>query len=217
MQEYLAAIPIGVFLSFMIGPVFFVLLETAATKGIKEALLFDFGVILGDTAFILIAYFSSYKLLMQVKDNPKLYFFGGAIMFLYGVFSLYQTRKEGIKNIANVVLEPTKAQNYKLILKGFLLNFMNIGVLGFWLGILINIGAKLNMNGAKIALFFFVTISSYFITDIGKVTLAKQLKKKLTPLRIFKIKKIVAWIIIIFGLFLTLKTYLPLDKINIHF
>ncbi len=216
MQEYVAAIPIGVFLSFMIGPVFFVLLETAATKSIKEALLFDIGVLLGDTAFILIAYFSSYKLLMQLKDNPKLYFFGGAIMFVYGVFSLVQTKKEGIKSINNITLEP-KSQNYKLVLKGFLLNFMNIGVLGFWLGILINIGPKLNMDGAKIALFFFITISSYFITDIGKVTLAKQLKKKLTPLRIFKIKKIVAWIIIIFGLFLIIKIYLPLDKIKIHF
>jgi len=34
-----AAIPLGFFLSFMIGPVFFVLLETAALKGFKASCL----------------------------------------------------------------------------------------------------------------------------------------------------------------------------------
>jgi len=38
----------GFFLAFMVGPVFFVLLETSATKGIKEAIFFDLGVILAD-------------------------------------------------------------------------------------------------------------------------------------------------------------------------
>ena len=52
-----AAIPLGFFLSFMIGPVFFVLLETAALKGFKAALVFDLGVILADIIFISAAYF----------------------------------------------------------------------------------------------------------------------------------------------------------------
>jgi threonine/homoserine/homoserine lactone efflux protein len=214
MQEYLAAIPIGIFLSFMIGPVFFVLLETAATKSIKEALFFDLGVILGDITFIFIAYFSSYALLMKLKDNPKLYFFGGLIMLLYGVVSYLGTRRKNTENIENIkFLVDDKVPFYKLVLKGFLLNFMNIGVLGFWLGILINIGPKLDMNGSKIALYFALIILGYFIMDVIKVLIAKQLKSKLTALKIRKIKLIVAWIIIVFGFFLMIKTYLPLDKI----
>jgi threonine/homoserine/homoserine lactone efflux protein len=214
MQEYLAAIPIGIFLSFMIGPVFFVLLETAATKSIKEALFFDLGVILGDIAFILIAYFSSYALLIKLKDNPKLYFFGGLIMLLYGVISYLGTRRKKPENIEVIkFLVDDKVPVYKLVLKGFLLNFMNIGVLGFWLGILINIGPKLDMNGSKIALYFTLIILGYFIMDVIKVLIAKQLKSKLTPLKIRKIKLTVAWIIIVFGFFLMIKTYLPLNKI----
>jgi len=214
MQEYLAAIPIGIFLSFMIGPVFFVLLETAATKSIKEALFFDLGVILGDIAFILIAYFSSYALLIKLKDNPKLYFFGGLIMLLYGVISYLGTKRKSPENIATVkFLVDDKVPVYKLVLKGFLLNFMNIGVLGFWLGILINIGPKLDMNGTKIFMYFTLIILGYFMMDVFKVLAAKQLKSKLTPVKIRQIKLIVAWIIIVFGFFLMIKTYLPLDEI----
>jgi len=40
-DDILAAIPFGILLSFTIGPVFFVLLETSATKGIRSALIFD--------------------------------------------------------------------------------------------------------------------------------------------------------------------------------
>ena len=52
-----------IFLSFLIGPVFFVLLETSAVKGFRAALVFDLGVVFADIVFILIAYFSSYKLI----------------------------------------------------------------------------------------------------------------------------------------------------------
>jgi len=203
MSEYLAAIPIGIFLSFMIGPVFFVLLETAVTKSVKEALFFDFGVILGDISFILIAYFSSYAVLLKLKDNPKLYLFGGVIMAIYGIISFFKAQKEQTKP-QHISVEETSLLKHTL--KGFLLNFMNIGVLGFWLGILINIGPKLDMNGGKIATYFALIISGYFISDLIKISIAKKLKEKLTTKKIIQLKKIVAFIIIVFGLFLTIKT-----------
>ena len=37
-DDIIAAIPFGIILAFTIGPVFFVLLETSATKGFKAAL-----------------------------------------------------------------------------------------------------------------------------------------------------------------------------------
>ena len=57
-QDIFTAIPLGFFLAFLLGPVFFVLLETAAIKGFRAALSFDIGVILADAIFLLIAYFS---------------------------------------------------------------------------------------------------------------------------------------------------------------
>jgi threonine/homoserine/homoserine lactone efflux protein len=58
-EDILLAIPLGILLCFMIGPVFFVLLETAAIKGFRAALVFDAGVVSADLVFIAIAYFSS--------------------------------------------------------------------------------------------------------------------------------------------------------------
>ena len=56
MSEFLPAIPIGIVLSFTIGPVFFTVLETSISKGIKAAIFVDIGVILSDVLFFIIAF-----------------------------------------------------------------------------------------------------------------------------------------------------------------
>ena len=70
-EDIQAAIPLGLLLSFMIGPVFFVLLETGATKGFRAGLVFDLGVIFADIIFLVIAYFSSYQLLENFLQQGK--------------------------------------------------------------------------------------------------------------------------------------------------
>ena len=60
-------------------------------------------------------------------------------------------------------LQVTEKVNYiVLFIKGFLLNFINIGVLGFWLGIIIVFGPKLDMNASRIFVFFTSIILAYF-------------------------------------------------------
>ena len=76
-DHILAAVPFGIILAFTIGPVFFVLLETSATKGFKSALIFDFGVILADIFFILLAFFTTNRLIEKIKDDPNFLIFGG--------------------------------------------------------------------------------------------------------------------------------------------
>ena len=73
MQDIQAAIPLGFLLSFMIGPVFFVLLETSAVKGFRAAFVFDLGVILADILFLVVDYFSSFQLLENLSNQPGLY------------------------------------------------------------------------------------------------------------------------------------------------
>ena len=92
-QDILSAIPLGFFLSIMPGAVFFVLLETSVIKGFRPALAFDLGAILSDVVFILIAYFSSYRLLENIKDQPSLFIFGGLIMVTYGIISFFKIQK----------------------------------------------------------------------------------------------------------------------------
>lgn len=217
-NDILLAIPLGVILAFTIGPVFFVLLETSVTKGFRAALVFDLGVVFGDFVFILIAYFSTNQILEQFKDNPVLFVFGGLIMFSFGLISYIKQRKDFLKqqNEEIETLEITKKNYLGLFFKGFLLNFINIGILGFWMGIIIVFGPQLEMNPNRIFVFFLGVMMTYLVTDISKILLAKQLRKKLTPTVIYKIKRVISFILMIFGFFFILQGFFPEGKQKIE-
>jgi len=205
-EDIQAAIPLGILLSFTIGPVFFVLLETGATKGFRAAISIDIGVVIADISFILIAYFSSFQLLEYLKNQPGLYFLGGSLLFIYGVVVFLKKEKETDK-------EPKKMKGsyIALMIKGFLLNFINIGVLFFWLGILIVVGPSLDNNENRIFSFFLTIIVTYVLVDIVKILLAKKLKRKLTPVRIRLIKKGLGVILMISGIVLIISGFVPKD------
>ena len=78
---------IGFFMAFMIGPVFFMLIQISILKGARAAIAFDIGVILGDISFILIAYYGSRSLLEKIKDDPRLFFLGGLVLIVYGLIT----------------------------------------------------------------------------------------------------------------------------------
>ena len=212
-QDILTAIPLGIFLSFLIGPVFFVLLETSAVKGFRAALVFDLGVVLADIFFILIAYFSSYRLIQSLKNDPAIFIFGGILMLTYGLISFIKLRKITSKVNEDDIEIVLQKKNYRaLFIKGFLLNFINVGVLLFWFLILITIGPKLELETSRMVTFFTTVILTYLFVDMGKMLLAKQLKHKMTPKNILNIKKLISILLILFGMTIMLQGWFPSDQ-----
>ena len=212
-QDILTAIPLGFFLSFLIGPVFFVLLETSAVKGFRAALVFDLGVVLADIFFILIAYFSSYRLIQSLKNDPAIFIFGGILMLTYGLISFIKLRKITSKTNEDDVEIVFQKKNYRaLFIKGFLLNFINVGVLLFWFLILITVGPKLELENSRMLTFFTSVILTYLFVDMGKILLAKQLKHKMTPKNILNIKKLISILLILFGMTIMLQGWFPSDQ-----
>jgi threonine/homoserine/homoserine lactone efflux protein len=216
-QDILAAIPLGLFLAFLLGPVFFVLLETAAIKGFRAAISFDMGVIFADIIFLLIAYLSTTKLLTSLKDDPSLFIFGGMILATYGVMSFLQTKKSiSLDDDTPDVRKLNRNDYLGLAARGFLLNFINIGVLGFWLGLIIVFGPTLNMEPNRIIVFFSTILITYLFFDVLKILLAKKLNRKLTPDRIFKMKKGISVLLVIFGIILIVRGIFPKKLENLE-
>lgn len=210
-QDIFAAIPLGIMMAFLFGPVFFVLLETAALKGVRTAIIFNLGVVLADVVFLLIAYFSTNRLLESIKDEPGLFIFGGAILVTYGLISYIREKKNlNCPNTCTEEINKVSKRNWiGHFIKGFLLNFVNIGVLGFWLGLIIAFGPTLNMEPNRIFIFFMTVLATYFVIDLLKILLAKRLNHKLTPNLIYKFKKSISVLITICGIVLVMKGVFP--------
>lgn len=205
------AIPLGFFLSFMLGPVFFMLLETSATKGVRAAISFDIGVLFSDIVFITLAYYSSYQLLESLSNSPVLYLFGGTGMVIYG---LVLAIKKAEKVDVSMHGFGANSNYFGLFLKGFLLNIINVGVLIFWVGTVIVVGPSFDGLIEKFLVFFATMLAVYFVTDLFKILAAKQLQSQLTPVRIIWVKKILGYILVICGIVMIVKGVLPGDELN---
>lgn len=216
LDDILKAIPLGLVMAFLIGPVFFALLETSAIKGFRAAIALDAGVLIADIIFLLAAYFMTSSILEKLKDDPGLFIFGGSILCIYGIVSFVKTDKSYLKEVDTKVLIVQKKNYIALFIKGFLLNFINIGVLGFWLGLIVVFSPQLENDGERITIFFSTVLLTYFVVDIGKIILAKSLNRYLTPSRIFWLKRLIAVIMFISGAVLIFKGIFPSATENIE-
>ena len=202
MSEFLAAIPLSLLLVFSTGPIFFVIVETSLTKGVKQAFCVDVGAVLADVVFILVATFSAQPLRNSLAENPRWYIIGGVLLCSLGIFSLVATMKKTKASSFEVDALP-KGNYLFYIAKGFLLNIINIGVFLFWIGLVV--------FGADFWFFVYVLLI-YLLLDIVKIYLAKQLKTILTPSVIYKIKQLAHIIILGFGLFFVFQGSFPEQK-----
>ena len=210
MNEFLPAIPIGIVLAFTIGPVFFTVLETSISKGVKAAIFVDIGVVLSDVVFFIIAFFSTNSLLNSIKENTgSWYFLGGVLLVAYAGISLIKIIQEKNNPENKRGAEIDSSPNLvKMVVKGFLLNIINVVVLFYWVGIILYFGPQLDMDESKIYFFFLLIIATYFSIDLGKIYLAQQLKKQLTDVVIKTIKIVVNSFIVICGMFLIFKSFI---------
>lgn len=203
----------GFLLAFALGPVFFTLIETAISKGFKCALFFNLGAFTADILFIVFVYYSTEKILEKLRNDPNLIIFGGAILIVYGVISYIRTSKNLVKIVREHYSVSTKKNLTGLFFKGFLLNFVNFGVLAGWMGTLIMANA-LTSTGEGVVIFLSTVLIVFFCTDLAKITLAKKLKSKLTPRFIFKTKKWVSILIVGFGVLLLYQGLFPSEKLK---
>lgn len=209
MEMVSSAILIGFILSLvLIGPVFFMLLETSVSRGWKAAITLNFGVITADILCIFIAYFGSKDLALAIQNNPSIYIFGGFFILIYGLLMYVSKPNVKMRNV-NVV----NRNYFKTFMNGFLLNILNIGVIVFWFFIVSTVVIQYPKTEDTF-LYMGIVLATFFSIDLVKIFLAQKVKDSFTVRRIFYLKKTIGFILIIFGIIVILKGFGVFDQID---
>lgn len=203
----LKGIVTGFILSVMVGPVFFVLLETSIRRGARAGLAFDVGVFLSDIIYVLIAYlfYAEVKSLAEGESREVAKIIGGVLFLAYGVYTFFK-KPQQIQVTDGKSREPGDWKEYgKLCLKGFLLNFANPLVVFYWFSVLslgdssdgTSDGTSLNM-----LLFIGIILVTFFSIDILKIVGAKQLRPFITNKLLTSLNHLIGIVFVVFGIIL---------------
>lgn len=210
MEFFLKACSIGFLLSVMMGPVFFILLETSIRKGFRAAVAFDIGVLLSDAVYIVLAkIFIEEVSRLDTTENKALFgFIGGSLFILYGIYNFfkkYEISEESDLDSSDI----GKIDYFKLCLKGFVLNFANPLVIFYWFSVitLANQSVGNNSNDFKLFVFLAVVLVTFFVFDLLKIIGAKKLKPLMTPYLFKGMNRLIGIVFFFFGLFLILQNY----------
>lgn len=188
----------------MIGPVFFLLLETSIRKGVRAALAFDCGVFLSDIIYIMLAYvfYAEVSKLTSGDNSHLIQLFGGIIFLIFGLVTLLKKPK-GLANDDAESINQTK--DYLMLgLKGFLLNFVNPAVIFYWFSV-IALGAKKGEHGElgdHILLYIVILLITFFAIDVLKIIGAKKLRPFITERVLTGLNRLTGLIILISGIVL---------------
>jgi threonine/homoserine/homoserine lactone efflux protein len=192
----------------MIGPVFFILLETSIRKGVRAALSFDLGVLISDLIYILIAYvfFSEVQNLTQGENEGYLKLLGGLLFLTYGVLTFMKTPKEHSEKDLGKSSNQTK-QYLMLFLKGLILNMANPMVIFYWFSVMA-LGAKDDTEmsfSTQMIIYIGVLLTTFFSMDILKIIGAKKLRPFINNQVLKSLNRITGGILFAFGIVLFLQ------------
>lgn len=201
----------GLVLSVMLGPAFFLLLETSIRRGIRSALAFDAGVLFSDIIYIVVAYvfFAQVEDLSEGADNALIRMIGGGLFILYGLITFF-------KKVKSMQMGMTSSNRlnasyyWVLFVKGVLLNLANPLVVFYWFSVMAlgQSGAETVFTGWDMFFFIAVILVTFFTIDILKIIGAKRLRPFITSKLLKSLNQITGAILMVFGIFLVVNSIL---------
>ena len=132
MEQYIQGLVAGFALSFLMGPLFFMLLRIGIEHGFRPTMVYCSGVWVSDFFYILATYFGvSYVTALTEIDGFKIYIgiLGGGLLIAFGIASMLV--KPSKIDDENLIL--TKTSPFALFARGFAINTFNPGTVFFWL------------------------------------------------------------------------------------
>lgn len=187
----------GIVLCFLIGPVFFTILQTSIERGFNSGALVAIGVSLSDAFYILLTYLGLSPLMENTTLKIYLSYLGGIILLLFGVYYLFVKSRK----LLRFEYEQVKPKNpLRFVAKGFLINGLSPMVFLFWIGTVSFATTELGYSSAAQAILYFSSIVlTVFCTDLLKAKLADKLRLMMTPRFIRTLNIALGIILVIFG------------------
>lgn len=193
----------GLTLSLMVGPAFFSLLQTSISKGFRCGSHLAFGISLSDIFMVFVAWYGLSAVFETNQAQKIISIIGGIVIIAFG---LYTGTRKHITPTTHSLVPESKIQ-VKYMMKGFLFNIANPGTWLYWL---IPIGLSNSYSKRSEQIIF---LASILLTNLGmdilKCAISNELKRFLTDNVITIINRVVGAILIIFGIYLAVSSFLP--------
>jgi threonine/homoserine/homoserine lactone efflux protein len=205
MSFLIDGIKVGFILCFLLGPIFFTLIQTGVEQGFRAGATVGLGIWMGDVLYMLTIYWGVSQIKKIIEwENFSLVFgsIGSIILVLFGLGTL-------LIQPTNLYLSSKETQRrssyFSLWLKGFLINGFNPFTVFFWLGIMTTVVINQNLGGQDASWFFTGIIATVVLTDMLKILMAKKIRKILKPIHLIWVRKVSGVALIIFGVVLIIR------------
>tara|TARA_B110000908_G_C10059650_1_gene360005 strand:- start:106 stop:708 length:603 start_codon:yes stop_codon:yes gene_type:complete len=175
----------------LVGPVVFILINTAVQNGMKSGISVALGIILGDIIYTIACFKSLEFIVGNESFIHGLSYIGFIILFCLGLAYVFKNHELFDKNDYNI-----KRNYFYNLLKGFSVNFINPFVLGVW--VLVVNYAKTAHSENSIS-FMIAVLLGIFLVDLFKVLVSKKLIDFISSKRLQWFYKISGIIMILFS------------------
>ena len=199
LEAALEGLMMGLLLSLLLGPAFFLLIETSINKGIRAALEVDAGIVLSDIFWITALYLGAAGFIKGFLDSVYTYIIGSIVFIVFGLFFLFSS-----KDMPEIYPKRSSGRNF---FKGFLLNSLNPSVPLFWLGVVSVAALEHSDNFVHGMVFFSSAIITVLITDVLKIVGASKIRHILNHNIRKRIKAITGILLISLGIYFIYKSY----------
>ncbi len=197
MEIVFNGLKLGMVLAFLIGPVFFTIIQTSVERGFRNGVLVSLGVSLSDTMYVAICYFGLVQFINDPDFRYYLAYAGGIILILFGIYHLFIKSRRKMTAAIDVASE---SKTYRYFIKGFIINGMSPMVLIFWIGTISIASLDFGYSkGFEFFIFFSVVLGTVLLTDVLKAYLADKLRALVTHRLMVIINIVVGICLIIFG------------------
>ena len=198
-QAVLKGLALGIVLALSVGPIIFTIIKQSITHGHKGGFSFVVGVWVSDIILVVLSNVFTAWVARLLQYQKMIGYGGSTFLIAMGIYFFF-FKKVHLK--ATDGTEPADHlsvhQMLRLFASGFIINTLNPGVLIFWLGNATVLALTHSLQERVII--FSVCLLINMASDVGKVMMAGNLRKKLTVHNLSIINKISGAILVVFGI-----------------